>query len=219
MFTTELYETLLVALRDGADRLLVVSGYASPATASKLLSDAGTRFKRDLRVDLIVGMVGRDGITRQDHDGFLRIEEKPPAGALKTWYCPKNTTELGATEDGQERRVHIGPDEGAEGRSRFLPAGVPHNRPHFQLLTDDGELMFLTAAADNAKDLHSVPHNALLGHWLRKRIGVPSGAEVTLKDLERAGSRFVKVYLTGEDSYYMEYSADAEAEGADYHGL
>ena len=104
-------------------------------------------------------------------------------------------------------------------RPDFFPRGTVGDRPQFHVATDDGDSLFMCVAADNDKELHSVPSNAQVGRYFRNRLGVASGAEVTLRHLLRGGSRFVKMYRTADESYYMEYSPTADAEGARIYGL
>lgn len=73
MLDTELYEKVLMrCVREGCDELPVVSGYASPEMCTQLVMDAG-HAGRDLTIDLIVGMVGAEGITKTSHRAFQSI--------------------------------------------------------------------------------------------------------------------------------------------------
>lgn len=325
---------------------------------SQVMTDVAERFGHSIRIDLVLGMVGRDGITRQDHEGFLALNGRSRAGVVDTRYTPKglsahtklyvwskgdepvdalvgsaNFTRFGfllganvhshrelltrvapgdaygeyeqiaadtvavdsediagkirfvsrrptssgtidwqrgsveAKEDGDAAMVpnlgdmdyvvlplvaqrnapktgtvrgephkqwglnwgqrRTGKNEAVipvpqlvwNRRPGFFPRGVAGDRPQFHVITDDGDSLFLCVAADDEKELHSRPSNARIGEYFRARLGVESGAEVTLQHLLDGGSRFVKVYRTGDDSYHMEYSAAAEAEGAKLYNL
>lgn len=71
------HQTLLKPYEDGrANRLLIVSGYATPSMASyhleKLVNLAGAPFS----VDILVGMGKRDGILRTQKEGFENISQE-----------------------------------------------------------------------------------------------------------------------------------------------
>lgn len=73
MLDSELYEQVLMrCVRLGCDELRVVSGYASPEMCTQLVVDAGEA-GRDVSIDLIVGMVGAEGITEISHRAFQSI--------------------------------------------------------------------------------------------------------------------------------------------------
>lgn len=341
--TADLYSALLNPAVAGADRLLVISGYATPAMASRLLTDVHGLVGHTVAVELVVGMVGYEGITKQDHDGFLTLQSSPPAGSITVAYTIKhrsvhtklyvwmrgvkpvaafagssNFTQNGfligkrksyhaellaevspteahaeytrieseslrADHPDVESEVSIGvrrsnvivsvaatdeddtdPDLAGvasvilplvaqtnvqqtvrgephkqwglnwgqrKGRQKnqavipvpswvwtqdpdFFPRGTAGDRPQFLVTTDDGKSLFFVVAEQGDKALHSVPSNSLVGEYFRNRLGVPSGREVTIDDLVANGSRFVKIYRTEDESYYLEYSPEVDAEGA-----
>lgn len=75
LFSRDLYETALlnpVFSETGANRLLIVSGYASSAMAFHHLNELREK-ERLVSVDLIYGMVKSDGITRSNHRGFQSL--------------------------------------------------------------------------------------------------------------------------------------------------
>ena len=59
------------------------------------------------------------------------------------------------------------------------------------------------------KQISTTPRKAILGSYLRKRIGVPEGKAVTLSDLERYGRKTIDVSLQGEGIYYFDFSTKA----------
>ena len=68
-------ETLINPLLDGSlglNRLLIVSGYATAAMASRHIADF-VENERGAHIDLIYGMVKKDGILRSVHLGFNKI--------------------------------------------------------------------------------------------------------------------------------------------------
>ena len=70
MFTERLFDTVLVdPVRQRADSLYVVSGYASATMVYKHLQSL-SQFRKDISIELIVGMPIQDGISKKDHELF-----------------------------------------------------------------------------------------------------------------------------------------------------
>ena len=77
MLTHNLFEEILVApVRQKANTLYAVSGYASATMAYKHVQRL-KRFNKDVRIELIVGMVMQDGISKKDHEGFQGLIKGP----------------------------------------------------------------------------------------------------------------------------------------------
>lgn len=86
-------------------------------------------------------------------------------------------------------------------QSGFFPQrGYP-----FVAHTDDGETIFFTVAQDGDKALHSVPDNATVGVWFRRRLGVLGDAFVTTADLELFGRKSVAFTALDDGSYFMDF--------------
>lgn len=84
-----------------------------------------------------------------------------------------------------------------------------------EVIWDDGttmECLFEGNQEDNGiiypKQIASAPSKAQLGEYLRNRIGVPSGARVTRRDLNRYGRDYVSVSLQGEGIYFFDFSVN-----------
>jgi hypothetical protein len=58
------------------------------------------------------------------------------------------------------------------------------------------------------KQLGSSPKKAILGEYLRKRIGVTNDHIITISDLKRYGRTSVDISLIGEGIYYMDFSVN-----------
>lgn len=56
------------------------------------------------------------------------------------------------------------------------------------------------------KQISTTPKKAILGKYLRNRIGVEEGKPITISDLERYGRKTVDVSLQGEGIYYFDFS-------------
>lgn len=77
MIADNLYQkVLLEPLRSGANRLLIVSGYAAATMASKHIVDA-LEINPDFELSLIVGMCAENGMDLSVHNGFLSLTENP----------------------------------------------------------------------------------------------------------------------------------------------
>ncbi len=74
MITEDLFNEILVKpVHEGANELLVVSGYANANMAYRHLAEDVIK-ERDVRVALIYGMAAKDGVSLADHEGFKRLE-------------------------------------------------------------------------------------------------------------------------------------------------
>ena len=83
MITESLFNEILVKpVEEGANRLLVVSGYASANMAYRHLGEDLIK-ARSVRVALIYGMAAKDGVLLADHEGFKRLEN---GGAFECHY-------------------------------------------------------------------------------------------------------------------------------------
>ncbi len=56
------------------------------------------------------------------------------------------------------------------------------------------------------KQIATSPSKALLGRYLRRRIGVPEGQAISIDDLNRYGRKTINVSLQGEGIYYFDFS-------------
>ncbi|MBI5525024.1 MAG: NgoFVII family restriction endonuclease [Deltaproteobacteria bacterium] len=73
MFTKDLFETVLIdPVKDGSDRLFVVSGYGTVAMAFHHLQEV-LKVSKKIAVELIVGMCPQDGISSVNHEAFRKL--------------------------------------------------------------------------------------------------------------------------------------------------
>ncbi len=74
MLTNDLFNTVLIepAKRD-ADKLYIVSGYASASMVSRHLTHLSTNKLNKVKIELIVGMTAIDGVFKRDHEGFQQF--------------------------------------------------------------------------------------------------------------------------------------------------
>ncbi|MFD2289243.1 NgoFVII family restriction endonuclease [Pedobacter petrophilus] len=72
----ELFDEVLAnPISDGADKLLIVSGYASANMVARHADYARKILKKNLSVDLIIGMGVRDGIELKNHKSLIQLQE------------------------------------------------------------------------------------------------------------------------------------------------
>ena len=84
----------------------------------------------------------------------------------------------------------------------------PERKTPFTVLTDDNYSFILVRAQDNGKALHSIPSNALLGEYLRRRIGLKPGAFVNQKNLKNYGRTDVEFTKIDEETYFMDFGVE-----------
>ncbi|MDY6375846.1 MAG: NgoFVII family restriction endonuclease, partial [Succinivibrionaceae bacterium] len=77
--------------------------------------------------------------------------------------------------------------------------------PLFKAVTKDEGTFYMRMAQDNNKAIHTAESNALLGKWLRHRLGVPEGAPVSDEDFERYGKSKVTFYKFADDVFVMDF--------------
>lgn len=87
MITENLFDSLLLdpVLQNGANKLFIVSGYATSAMAFHHL-DRLKQSGRDIQVDLVVGMCGQDGLSKSNHRGFQQLMGTDFAGHFQCSY-------------------------------------------------------------------------------------------------------------------------------------
>lgn len=66
-------EILFSPIDDGADELLILSGYAAPHMASWYIKSLQERKMRPISIKLLIGMTSYDGISLQAHEGFKTL--------------------------------------------------------------------------------------------------------------------------------------------------
>lgn len=79
------------------------------------------------------------------------------------------------------------------------------NCPIFKVITKDFGAFHMRMAQQGNKALHSVESNAILGEWIRKRIGAPSGGYVTKQMLELYGKTYVTFRKYPNGIYLLDF--------------
>ena len=87
------------------------------------------------------------------------------------------------------------------GRSGFFP----DRYEQFTVLTDDDYSFIMVRAQDSGKGLHTTQSNALLGDYLRARMGVQSGHYVTRQHLVEYGRTDVTFTKIDDETYLLDF--------------
>jgi hypothetical protein len=87
-------------------------------------------------------------------------------------------------------------------RSKFFP----ENGQPFMVLTDDGITLDCVIAQQGDKAIETYKDNSILGAYIRKRIGVASGANVDLSDFMNYGRSDAVFSIIDDETYYMDFS-------------
>lgn len=110
--------------------------------------------------------------------------------------------------------LNWGQRDGREPNQAYIPIPAkiqksgffPPRGQYFSVLTDDGFPFVCVVAQENGKALHTTNNNSEFGEYFRQKLGVPLGNPVTLADLDKFGSRYVKFTKINEEEYYMEFN-------------
>ena len=93
-------------------------------------------------------------------------------------------------------------------KAGFFPDRInpeDENCPMFQVITKDFGSFHMRMAQQGNKALHSVESNAILGEWIRKKIGAPSGGYITKQMLELYGKTYVTFRKYEDGTYLLDF--------------
>ncbi len=79
------------------------------------------------------------------------------------------------------------------------------NCPIFKVCTKDFGTFHMRMAQSNNKALHSAESNAILGEWIRKRLGLQSGCFITKQMMENYGKTYVTFRKYSDGTYLLDY--------------
>lgn len=85
----------------------------------------------------------------------------------------------------------------------------PKRNESFTVTTDDGCTFRLKRTGDRGKNLQGEQHLAPLGEYFRKRLGVKSGARVTLRHLQRYG-RYDVTFVRKGTKYSLDFRSQTK---------
>lgn len=93
-----------------------------------------------------------------------------------------------------------------------LPAALqrsgffPDVKRRFTVLTDDNKILTCVRAQANGKGIETPQDNSEIGRYFRNRLGLQSGAYISLKDLKAYGRYDVVFYKLDDENYVMDFS-------------
>lgn len=83
----ELFDRVLLnPVAQGSDELKIVTGYSSPSMVSRHLEEVHRIGLADLKIELLIGMTGVDGVSKAAHLGFKSIAGQTHAGSFTCGY-------------------------------------------------------------------------------------------------------------------------------------
>lgn len=82
----------------------------------------------------------------------------------------------------------------------------PKNKQHFSVITDDGKQLIFRLQQQDNKAMTTPMNNALIGQYIRYRLGLPDGSYVSREDLEKYGRLDVTFYKLDEEQFVMDFS-------------
>ena len=93
----------------------------------------------------------------------------------------------------------------ADKKSGFFPERVNPDDKHcplFKVITREAGAFYMRLAQDRDKGIHSADSNAIIGKWIREKIGAADGQFVTKEMLEQYGATSV-VFKKYENGIYV----------------
>lgn len=80
-------QVLFSPIESGADKLLILSSYASPNMASWYMKQLQERKTNPIDISLIVGMTAYDGISEPAHKGFISLHHSYSSKSVRSFSC------------------------------------------------------------------------------------------------------------------------------------
>lgn len=78
---------LFQPIREGADSLCILAGYATPTMASWFIKNLQHIVSKPIQISLIVGMVPYDGLSVASHEGFLSLQASLFPDVISSFSC------------------------------------------------------------------------------------------------------------------------------------
>lgn len=124
-------------------------------------------------------------------------------GSGLNWGIRRN----GAKRDRNQAYI---PYNAADKKEGFFPDRVnpeDKNCPLFKVITKD-DVFYMRMAQAGEKGLHTAESNAIIGKWIRDKLGVPSGTFIKLEMLEDFGSTHVVFRKYENNVYVLDYEPE-----------
>lgn len=148
---------------------------------------------------------------------YQTLKNRTPVDVLEvSWLTAKGTVGFGSGPNWgirpngtkRDRNQAYIPYNKSRQKAGFFPDRknpADKNCPLFKAVTSDGGLFYMRMAQANNKGIHTAESNALLGKWLRKKLGAADGAFVTEDDFKRYGKTSVTFYKYADDVFIMDF--------------
>ena len=91
------------------------------------------------------------------------------------------------------------------------------NCPLFKVVTREAGAFYMRLAQANDKGLHSAESNAILGKWIREKIGVGDGTFITKEMLENYGATRVRFRKYENGIYVLDFEPESSRENDELH--
>jgi hypothetical protein len=83
---------------------------------------------------------------------------------------------------------------------------LPEKKFTFTVLTDDKQTLDCVVAQDGRKSVETTYDNSILGNYIRNRIKLPSGAPITVEDLEKYGRTDFTLEKINDETFLLDFS-------------
>lgn len=81
----------------------------------------------------------------------------------------------------------------------------PETGVHFTVITDDGHMMICRVAQDGRKAIETPESNAILGRYIRDRMGITERRRLTGNDFRKYGRTDVTMTRFDNETYFMDF--------------
>ena len=149
---------------------------------------------------------------------YARYDKEIPVDTLKVSLLRANGTDTGygsglnwgirRNSTKRDRNQAYIPYNTTDKRAGFFPdrkTPADKNCPMFKVITKDFGSFHMRMAQQGNKALHSVESNAILGEWIRTRLGEPPGAYVTKQMLDNYGKTYVVFRKYSDGTYLLDF--------------
>lgn len=204
LVTSELFEeALMKPVEEGGTELYVVSGYASAAMVTHHLERVRKEYSAQINIDLVVGMAGRDGITKGALLGFQSIPRQASGSNFSCAFSlPQRSVHSKVYVWNNER----GPFKAFVGSANYTQFGfglLPNKHRHLELLTEVNPQVAFDYVLDCGKETVDYRNSEIykylpvldnenrhsLSDFLEDEIASSNGESVTLPLVQAAKQR------------------------------
>lgn len=175
-----------------------------------------------LAEERLKGVVNNDTTMIEEPDNsetdYLKYNKETPIATIKVSLLQANGSDTGygsginwgirpngTKRDLNQAYIPYNRKDKVEG---FFPDRInidDKNCPMFRVITKDFGSFHMRMAQQGNKALHSVESNSILGEWIRKRIGAPSGGYVTKQMLEHYGKTYVTFRKYADGTFLLDF--------------